>query len=148
PARAIDADALQHFLAAGVRLDAERALFERRVQPFGTALDDDIGDALAAELVGDYAADAAVAADDEVILDGFEHAFLPPPLQPLGKAAFHDYRGQQREGIQRRADAGHQHEHRPGLADARQRMDLTVTDRGHRDDRHVERVPEAPAFDR
>src|SRR6185503_12617605 len=106
PARAIDADALQHFLAAGVRLDAERALFERRVQPFGAALDDDIGDALAAELVGDDAADAAVAADDEVILDGFEHAFLPPPLQPLGKAAFHDYRGQQREGIQRRADAG------------------------------------------
>ena len=69
------------------------------------ALDDDERDVLPPELVRDDAADAAVAADDEVILDRFEHTFVPAPLQPLGQPALDDDRREQREGVERRADA-------------------------------------------
>ncbi len=81
---------LQHLLAAGVRFDAERAVVDRRLHAFRAALDDDERHVLPPELMRDDAADAAVAADDEVILDGFEHTFVPAPLQALGQPAFDD----------------------------------------------------------
>ena len=69
PARAVDADPHQHVLAARVGLDGEAAVFDALWTRSAIAVDHDEGHALLAELVGDDAADAAVAADDEVILD-------------------------------------------------------------------------------
>ena len=106
------------------------------------------GTPLPLELLGDDAADAAVAADDEMIADRLEHTFVPAALQPLGQAAFDDDRGEQREGVERRADAAEQQHDREGLAGPRQVVDFLVAHRRHRDDGHVERIPRRPAFDR
>ena len=56
--------------SARVGLDGQRAVLDRRLQPLGVALDDDERHRLALELLRDDAADAAVAAEDEVIADG------------------------------------------------------------------------------
>ena len=129
PARALDADALQHVLAAGVGLHAERAVLDRRLHALGSRSMTTYGIALPPELPGDDAADAAVAADDEVILDRFEHTFVPAPLQALGQPALDDDRREQGEGVERRADAAEQQHDGEHLAGARQVVDLPVADR-------------------
>ncbi len=106
PARALDADALQHLFAARVRFDGERAIVHRRLDPHRIALDDDVRHVLTVELIRHDAADSAVAADDEVIFQLIQHAPVLPPLQSLRQAAFDHESGQQREGVQRRPDAG------------------------------------------
>src|SRR6185503_8987247 len=90
PARPLDADALEHVLAAGVGLDAERAFLDRHLHAIGAALDDHVRDPLPPELVRDDAPDPAVAADDEMIFDGFQHTFVAAALQPLREPAFDD----------------------------------------------------------
>src|SRR5438874_1347450 len=80
-ARPADADALQHVLIARVGLDPERALVDRHLHPLPVTLHDDVRDLLAAELLRHDAADAPVAADDEVVLDGLEHTRVAPPLK-------------------------------------------------------------------
>ena len=83
----------------------------------------------------DDAADAAVAADDEMILDRFEHTFAPAPLQPLGQPALDDHGREQREGVERRADAADTStSDGQRLAGPRQLVDLAVPDGRHRDD--------------
>ena len=71
------------------------------------------------QLRGDDAADAAVAAEDEVVLDLFEHAseaaLLEPPMQP----ALHDDRRHQRHGVERRADAAEDQQDGEHLTGAR-----------------------------
>ena len=132
PARPVDADALQHVLAAGVRLDAERAVLDRRLHALRRcARSTTYGIALAPELLRDDAADAAVAADDEVIADRFEHTFVAAPLQPLGKPAFDDDGGEQGERVERRADAAEQQHDGEHLARRDDRCDLAVPDRRH-----------------
>src|SRR5207248_8810647 len=98
PARPVDADALQGLLTARIGLDCERAGVDRGLQTLRIALDDDVGDALLPEPLRDDAADAAVAADDEVILDRTEHTSDAPPLQPLRQSSLDDDRREQREG--------------------------------------------------
>ena len=63
------------------------------------------GTSLPAELPRDDAADAAVAADDEVIRDRSSMRCVPPALQTLRQPAFDDHRGEQGERVERRADA-------------------------------------------
>ena len=58
----------EHVFAAGVGLDRHAAAVDDVVHAIGVAIDDHERHTLLTELVGDDAADAAVAADDEVIL--------------------------------------------------------------------------------
>ena len=63
------------------------------------------GTPLLVELLGDDAADAAVAAEDEVIVKSFQHALDAPLLEPPMQPALHDSGGEQRGRVKRRADA-------------------------------------------
>jgi hypothetical protein len=67
------------------------------------------------ELGGDDAADAAVAAQDEVIGDLFEHTSGAPLLEALMQPALHDDRRQQRHGVERCSDAAEDQENREHL---------------------------------
>src|SRR5204863_8127466 len=107
-ARAVEPDPLQHILAAGVCLDRQRAVIDRLLQASGIALDDDERHALALQLLRDDGADPAIAADDEMICDRFQHALMATALQPLGHAAFDDDGGEERERVKRRTDAANQ----------------------------------------
>ena len=65
----------------------------------------------------DDAADAAVAADDVVILMAFQHTFKPAPLRArFGRPPSTTIGGQEREGIERRADAAQQQDDGEHLA--------------------------------
>ena len=67
PAGPIDADALEHLLLAGVGFDGQVAAVEHRLHALGVPLDDDEGNALPPELVGNDAADPSRSAQDEMV---------------------------------------------------------------------------------
>ena len=70
---------------------------------------------------------------------------MPAPLKPLRQTAFDDHRRQQREGVERCADAAqqqHDGERLTRLREAPRRLD-----RRHGEHRQVERVPRALALD-
>src|SRR5206468_3704665 len=125
-AGALDPDALQYLFTARIGFDCQRSLLDGFLQARRVALDHDTRDTLAAQLLRDDAADAAVAADDEVIFDAFEHAFMPPSPQPLGQAALdHDGR-QEGEGVESRANSADQQQNREQPTRPRQLVDFPV----------------------
>jgi hypothetical protein len=63
------------------------------------------------QLGGDDAADASVAADDEMIFDLFEHTYGAAPFETLMQPAFDNEGGQQRHGVKRRSDAAENQHH-------------------------------------
>ena len=101
----------------------------------------------AREFPRDDLAHAAVAAEDEVVSELVEHACQPLPLPPLRPFSFGEQAHEQRERKEERAHAGEQDDDRPCLAGARHAVHLTVPDRRHRDDGHVERIPHVPTLD-
>ena len=118
-----------------------------RVHGVRVPVDDDERDVLPAELIGDDEADAAGAAQDEVVGQSVDHT-RPPLLLDAGMhARFDDAGRHEREGVERGADAGDEEADGEDLAGAREVVHLAVADRRHADDRHVERVPRAPPFD-
>ena len=96
---------LQNVLAARVRLDSEVARVDRRLHPFGVALDDDERHGLAQELAGDDLADAAEAADDEVVGEIVEHASTAPRGPALLQVSLDQPRHQERKRVEHRRDA-------------------------------------------
>ena len=83
---------------------AEPAALDRLAHALGIALDDDERHALLMQFRGDDAADAAVAAEDEVIFDVFEHTSDAPLLEAPMQPALHNDGCQQRRGVERRSD--------------------------------------------
>ena len=111
------------------------------------AVDDDEGDAGARELLAHEAAHPTVATDDDVI---FERAHCL--LQPLSSHHRPQFAARPRAKKlgpceEHREDAAERERHRKNSPARRQRMHLPEADRRQRDDRHVERIEERPAFD-
>jgi hypothetical protein len=77
----VNANAHEHFLTARVGFHGDPAALDDLVHLVGIAVDHQIRHVLFAEFVGDDAANAAVAADDEVIFDVFQHAVEPAPRE-------------------------------------------------------------------
>jgi hypothetical protein len=121
-------------------------VLDRLLHALGIALDDDEGDGLARELAGDDLPDPPEAADDEVLVELVEHAFTPPGGPPRLEIALDQPGHEERERVEDGRDADGEHDHREELAAARQRMHFPISGGRHRDDRHVERVPEVPPF--
>src|SRR6185369_293067 len=96
---------------------------------------------------GGAASDASEATDDEVILELVDHAFVPPLADDVAELQLDDGLGHGADGDE---DGGNSEEdeecveHAPGM---RERMDLGVTDRGQRDQGHVERVEDRVMVD-
>ena len=119
PPGPVDTGSLQHLFPAGVRLDDEYPALDGGRRSDRVVLDHDEGHCLAPEFERHDAADAAVAAHDEVILDRLEHAELSSTAQPLGQAACHHGRRKQRERVEGRPDASHQQHDREQLTGTR-----------------------------
>ena len=145
--RAVDPEALEDLFPARVGLDGQHAGGDHLVHALGVAIDDDERHALAAQFLGDGAADAAVAAEDEVVPQFVDHATDPPLFEAEVEAALDDEGGQQGERVERGADASDEEHDREGLAGPRQRVHLAIADGRDRDHGHVEAVPDRPAFD-
>src|SRR4029079_16887291 len=128
----------------GVGVDGEPAALGDRVHQVRIALDDDKGNALLVQVVGDDPSDAAVAADDEVVANVIEHAYEAAFLEAAVESALDDRRGEQCGRVKGRADAAEDQDDGEDLADARQRVDFAKANGSHRGHRHVERVPRAP----
>ena len=139
---------LQHVLLAGVGLERQYAALDRRLIAPRIALDHDERHALLPELPGHDAADPAVPADDEVVLDRIDHAYSPALPEMIGQPALDHEGGELREGVERRADAADHQAHREDLARPRKLVNLPEADRRHRRDGHVERVPRVSSLRR
>ncbi len=145
PFARVDADALEHLLAARVRLDRQQSGFDRLLHAFRAALDDHERHLLALKLMRHDAADAPVAADDEVVRKFFEHTCIPAPREALRQSSLDDDSGDEREGVERGADAAEQQDNGEGLPGPRRRG--RHVHGGEGDDRDEEGAPQRPAFD-
>jgi hypothetical protein len=139
--------ATEHFLSARVGLDAQHARDDDLVHALGITVDDDEWRTAAAQLVRDNAADAAVPAQDEMVVEMVDHSTDATLLESEVQPAFDDDCGEQRERIERRADAADEQNDRERLTGPRQRVHLTVPHGRNGDDGHVEGVPCGPALD-
>ncbi len=81
PRARLDPHAHQRLLAARIGLDREPAGHDYVVHTVGVSIDDHVRDVLPAELFGDDAANAAVAADDEMFGEIVEHVIEPPGVK-------------------------------------------------------------------
>ena len=146
--RAVNADPRQDLFATGVGLDRQPATLERRVHALRVAIDHHERRALLLQFLADDEADAARAADNEMFFELIQHARKPTLLPPPRQTAL-DNQGRDQGGrVERGADASGDQEHLCNkLTRARQRVDFTIADGGHRGHRHVERVPGPPSFD-
>jgi len=104
------------------------------------ARSDDEGDAGVAQFAGGAAADSSKSADDVVILEIVDHAFFPSLANGVAELQLDDGLGHGADGDEDRGDS---EDDEKGIEDAPgvgERMDLTVADRGHGGQRHVERI--------
>ena len=99
------------------------------------------------QFLGRAAAHAAESANNEMILQFVDHAFIPPLVEDLSEFHLDDAL---RHGADSDEDDGDTEgdqecvEHAPAVAE---RMDLAIAHRGHGGERHVEGVERGPAFD-
>ena len=90
------------------------------------------------------AAQSAVAADNRVVLNGFQGTLhATPPLGIFPAAVGKELRRCAKRVAQRADAAENQHNRQHASRDG-QRLHFTVANRRQRDDRHVERVKERP----
>ena len=134
-------------LLAGVGLERQHALLHRRIVARRIALDHDERHILLPELLGHDAADPAVPANDEVVLDCVDHAYSPALPEMMGQPPLNHEGSELREGVERRADTAEHQSHGEDLSGPRKLVNLPEADRRHGRDGHVERVPRCPAFD-
>ena len=146
-ARALDARCLERFEVGRVAGDDCRTLARRFGQRRFVAVDDDVRHALLGELLGDRPSDAAVAAQDQMVLhptDAPPHALA---LEHLAEMSLDDVCHQRQHGIGEDAEADRDDPDRPPFAGPVERCRLSVADRRDRGDGHVERVEPRPVLE-
>ena len=124
----------------GIGGDGEHAGEHGAFGAVGVDIDDDEGDAGVAEFAGGAAADASKSADDVVVLEIVDHAFLPSLADGVAEFELDDGLGHGADGDE---DGGDAEDDEKGIEDASgvgEGMDLAVADRGHGGQRHVEGI--------
>ena len=84
---------MQHLFLAGIAFDGKGPLGHGRTRTLRAPIDDDNRHALPLKLASDDAANAAVAADDEMIFNLVEHAQVSSLLKACAESALDDDRG-------------------------------------------------------
>ena len=148
PLGAVQSRVGQHLFVRRVALDGEEPLVAGAKHVVDHVVDDDEGDRLDAQLLGDASSEAAVTADDEMAVQFPKHAFilLLFPVRPPFAGEQED--GDVGQGEEKEAGAADDEQHRENLSGVRERMDFVKADRRHRDDRHVEAVERGHLLDR
>ncbi len=138
--RACAMPALREILVLGrVALDQEVVVLLRRADGLVAEVEDDVRDAGGAKLVGDLAADAAVAADDEVVAQAFDRSLPSPFGQDAGQDSAGDRLDDNGAGVgDDRQAAEHEH-HRDDARAVRARDGVEPRER-RRHDRAIERL--------
>ncbi len=135
-----DAHLVESFIAGGIGSHGEHTGKYGAFDALGTDVDDDEGDAGMLQFGGGAATDASIAADDEVVLEFFDHAFVPPLPDDVAELQFDNALGHGADGDEDGADAEDDEEGIEDPAGVRKRMDFAVPHGGHGGEGHVEGV--------
>src|SRR4030095_4717015 len=137
----------QHLLAAGIVLETDPATMRDVLGPLVVSFDYDERHALSLQLVGNDAADTAMAAENEVVLNLFQHSTHAAPLEPSLQAALDDDCGHCGRGIKDRPHTADEQNDCEYLTGPAERMHFAKANSRDRRDRHIEGVPRIPSLD-
>ena len=147
PARPIDRCGGEHRDVRGAAVDDRMAIGRGPLERLFVHVDHDEADALALEIARDLAADAAVAAQHEMITHARHLPLHAPRLDREAEMPLENVAHERQQRIGQHAEADEDDDHRPDFAARAQRCRLAAPDRRERGDGHVERVEPTPTFD-
>jgi hypothetical protein len=145
--RAVDAGRPQGLVARRVASNAKMTVSLRPIERVLVDIDDHEVGPGAAEVTGDLAADAAVAAEDEMPIQAIDSLLHAPPLPGASEVALEDILHDRREGVEGPADTREDQADGEQPTDRRERVDLAEADRRDRGDGHVQGIEHRPALD-
>ena len=136
----------QGFVGRGVAGHVGNALFVQAAQHLGVVFHDNGRHVFGQDLPGHDGADAAVAADDDVVAQAVDDLLHAPSPEKLLQPPFHQHLGEGADEVGERAHARDDEQHGEDAAVAGQGVDFLEPHRGKGDDDLVEAVEKAPAL--